>query len=361
MKFINKLTTYFYKGVPDKDDLESTQRIVVANIFSILGGVITLLMGVTALLNHKPVLATVLLIQSCIYFYAHLIFRNNWFSVPYKYSANLLSISLITLMVYLIYTGGVNGTGPLWIYLVPPVILFFGGLYKGSRNLLLFILFISFQLFYPDPILLATEYSYEFKSRLLYSFISVSLLFAVYEAARQSSYKSVIKISKQFERQAMHDVLSGLLNRRGMMQNLELEYARSKRSQLNTSLVMCDIDYFKKVNDLYGHEKGDEIIKKVGQIFTGELRKQDSIARWGGEEYLFLLPTTTSAQAEILAEKLRQKIQNTTFQSKDRQFNITVSMGIHQFSPFDSIDDAVNSADAKLYQAKSEGRNRWIS
>ncbi|MGJ8682508.1 GGDEF domain-containing protein, partial [Paraglaciecola sp.] len=347
--------------VSNKEDPESTQRIVVANIFSTLGFTITLIMGIASFVNNDFELAWVLLIQSGIYFYAHLIFRNNWFSIPYRYSANLLSISLVILIIYLVYSGGVNNTGPLWIYLVPPVILFFGGLYKGLRNLCLFILFISFQLFYPDPILLATEYTFEFKSRLLYSFITVSLLFAIYEAARHNSYQSVSELSKKFEKLAMYDVLSGLLNRRGMMQNLALEYARSKRSQLSTTLIMCDIDYFKKINDLYGHEKGDEVIKKVGKIFTKELRKQDSIARWGGEEYLFLLPTTNSEQAKILAEKLRQKIEQTYFNYKNSQFNITVSMGIHQLQPTDSLDEAIGHADTKLYKAKSDGRNRSIS
>jgi diguanylate cyclase (GGDEF)-like protein len=126
------------------------------------------------------------------------------------------------------------------------------------------------------------------------------------------------------------------------------------------TVIMCDIDLFKKVNDLYGHDKGDEVIKSVAHIFNAELRKQDSLARWGGEEYLFLLPTTTSSKAMVLAEKLRKKIEGTLFQYKDTQFNITVSMGIHQFTSFDSIDTAINSADKNLYRAKSEGRNRSI-
>ena len=92
------------------------------------------------------------------------------------------------LMIYLVFTGGVNDTGPLWIYIVPPVTLFFGGMRKGARNLGLFILVISILMFYPNNEWLATTYSFEFKSRLIYSFLTVSCLFALYEYVRQNSF-----------------------------------------------------------------------------------------------------------------------------------------------------------------------------
>lgn len=360
MNLKKKLYNYFNSGEKDTSDPDAVPRIVVANIFSTLGAGITLFLGFSAFINQQLLLSAILLGMSSLFFFAHLSFKYNWFNLSYNFSANILTLSVMTLVLYLIYSGGVDGTGPLWIYVVPPVVLFFGGLKKGLRNLCLFILVVAIQLFYPESMLLGVEYSYEFKSRILYSFMTISALFAVYEATRQSSYKNVIEISQKFEQQAMHDSLSGLQNRRGMMASLELEYARSKRSNLNMTVIMCDIDHFKKVNDLYGHEKGDEVIKKVGQVFVSELRKQDTLSRWGGEEYLFLLPMTTDSQAMILAEKLRKKIENIEFESKNNKFNITVSMGVHQFTSFNSIDDAINKADANLYQAKSEGRNRCI-
>ncbi|MDU0354729.1 diguanylate cyclase [Paraglaciecola aquimarina] len=290
MNYKGILFSFFKSGIKDNSDPESNQKIVVANIFSSVGCAITFALGVTACLSTNLRLGIILLLISGIFLYVNLILRYNWFSVPYRTSANLLTISLMALMLYLIYTGGVAGTGPLWIYVVPPVVLFFGGLRKGIRNLILFILAISIQLFLQDPLLVAIHYDYEFKSRLLYSFITVSFLFAVYEAARQNSYATLIEISKQFEEQAMHDSLSGLHNRRGMMANIEKEYARCKRQQLSMSVIMCDIDYFKKVNDQYGHDKGDEVIKTVGEIFRAELRQQDSLARWGAKNICFCCP-----------------------------------------------------------------------
>ncbi len=360
MSISKALYNYLNTGVKDNRDPDATQRIVVANIFSLLGTTITGLFGITALLNAQYLLATVLLINCLIYFFSHLTFRFEKLSIPYHRSANLLTFTVLTLVIYLVYSGGVGGTGPLWIYLAPPVVLFFGGLKKGGRNLAIFVTIIGIQLFYPEPALLTYEYSYEFKSRLLYSFITVSMLFAVYEAARHNSYQTVIEISQKFEQQAMHDPLSGLPNRRGMMSTLELEYARSKRGKLNMAVIMCDIDHFKSVNDVYGHDKGDEVIKRVGQVFVSELRKQDTVCRWGGEEYLLLLPTTTESQAMTLAEKLRKKLESIEFTHNNKTFSITVSMGVHQFTTLDTIDDAINAADANLYRAKSEGRNRCI-
>ncbi|WP_158969662.1 GGDEF domain-containing protein [Paraglaciecola sp. L3A3] len=360
MKYRDLLVEYLKTGVKDNNDPESNQKIVVANIFSTVGSLLTLIFGVIACTNSNIYLGIMLLSISFLFFYAHLIIRNNWFYSPYRISANLLTLSLMLLMIYLIYAGGVDGTGPLWIYVVPPVVLFFGGLRKGIRNLFIFIIIISIQLFLKDPLLINVAYSPEFKSRLIFSFMTVSFLFGVYEAARRNSYATVMKISKQFEQQAMHDSLSGLQNRRGMIANIEKEYARSKREQSDMAVIMCDIDHFKIVNDKYGHDKGDEVIKTVAELFSSELRKQDSLARWGGEEYLFLLPVTTGKQALLLAEKLRKKIESTLFESQKGTFQITVSMGIHQFQVTDDIDHAITAADTKLYKAKKAGRNRCV-
>lgn len=347
-------------GIQQKSDPLSSQKVVVANIFSLLGCSITLTLGIIHALNNNYILSIAIFIVSSIYLLAHLIFRYNWISIPYRTSANLLTLSTMLLVIYLLYSGGVKGTGPLWIYVVPSVTLFFGGINKGGRNLLLFLTVVCVQLFSPEQLFLDYTYSYEFKTRLIFSFVTISVLFAVYEAARQSSYQRVIAMSNKFQQQAMYDPLSGLHNRRGMKINLEKEYSRSKRNHFAMTVMMCDIDHFKLVNDKYGHDKGDEVIKTVAEIFSTQLREQDSLARWGGEEYLFLLPMTSGKQSLILAEKLRKKIESVKFSHKQAEFNITVSIGIHQFRAIDTIEHAISMADSCLYQAKSDGRNRCV-
>ena len=360
MNFKKRVHNYLSTGVEQSSDTETNQQIFVANLFGFIGYSITFVMGVSAFFREDWLLGNVLLIASLLFFSSHLILRSKCFTTPYKHSANLVTTSLMFLVVYLVFTGGFNNTGPLWIYLVPPVALFFGGMRKGSQNIGIFVLIISALMFYPNDEWLSTSYTFEFKSRLIYSFLTVSFLFAFYENARQNSYIRIQEMSQKFENQAMRDPLSELLNRRGMQEKLQNEFERSKRYNNHLTVMMCDIDDFKTINDQYGHDKGDEIIKSIGTIFKSGMRKQDSLARWGGEEYLFLLPETNGNQAMQLAEKLRREVLKEAYTQDDKIFSITVSVGLHQITATDTIDQAITKADTNLYIAKEQGRNRCI-
>tara|TARA_R110002167_G_scaffold167216_1_gene364430 strand:- start:4255 stop:5361 length:1107 start_codon:yes stop_codon:yes gene_type:complete len=360
MMFEKIVLNYLKAGTNSNNDPEKNQQILVANLFGFIGYSITLLMGIAAILRQDYLLATVLLVASSLFFSSRLILGNKSLKNPYRFSGTMVTISLMLLMIYLVYAGGVQGTGPLWIYIVPPVALFFGGMRKGSRNLGIFVLLISMILFYPNDKLLLATYSFEFKSRLLYSFLTVSLLFAFYEYSRQKSYRLSQEISRKFENQARLDLLSNLLNRRGMTEVLETEFSRSKRHRTDLSIMMCDIDHFKLINDQYGHQVGDDVIVQIGRIFTNELRQHDNVARWGGEEYLVLLPETNIQQAYSIAEKLRLKIEKQDFNQQQQGFTVTVSMGVYQITAEDSINHAITLADNGLYQAKNSGRNRTV-
>jgi diguanylate cyclase (GGDEF)-like protein len=355
------IRAYLNTGVSRNSDPETKQQIQVANFFGFIGYSITFIMAMAAFIRGDILLAWALFSASIIFFSSRIIITNQQFKNPHHLSGSLVTAALMVLMLYLIYTGGVKGTGPLWIYVVPPVALFFGGLRKGNRNLGLFILMVSILLFLPNDQLLVANYSFEFKSRLLYSFLTVSLLFSFYEYSRQKSYCLSQEISRKFENQARFDSLSELLNRRGMSAKLEEEHVRSRRHHSALSLIMCDIDHFKSVNDKYGHHKGDEVIAQVAKQFKQALRQHDSIARWGGEEYLFLLPETNHQQALLLAEKLRIKIEQLNFTCDQTIFNVTVSMGIYQLTAEDSVNHGITKADDHLYLAKQQGRNRSVA
>lgn len=354
------VSDYLNTGCNSANEADTNQQILVANLFSFIGYSLTLLLGVNAFVREENLLGIVLLIASAVFFSSYLILKYSHSKHAYSFSANLLTISLIILMFYLIYTGGYNNTGPLFIYVVPPITLFFGGIRKGLRNLGLFLLIVSLLLFYPDDQLLLASYSYEFKSRLVYSFITVSALFAFYEYARQLSYERLQTLIQKVEQQARRDPLSGLQNRRGMLEKLTYEHERTKRNNHHMSLLMCDIDRFKQVNDDFGHDTGDYIIEELANIFTAGLRKQDTVARWGGEEFLFLLPETSEHQAYILAEKIRNTIAATEFTHQQKTLTLTVSIGVYEVMRGDSIDRAISAADAYLYQAKDQGRNRTV-
>jgi diguanylate cyclase (GGDEF)-like protein len=360
MDFKKFVYNYLNTGVEQSNDPEKKKKIFVTNLLVFVGYIVLFLMAISAFIRQDWLLANVLLVSALILFSSQVVLRLKRFIAPYQFLENLMISSIMLLMVYLVYTGGVNGTGPLWIYIVPPVALFFGGMRKGSLIIGLFVIAISVLMFYPNDEWLRTSYTFEFKTRLIYSFLTVSALFALYEYVRQNSFARLQEMSQKFERQAMRDPLSGLLNRRGMRDNFQQEFDRSRRYNNDLTVMMCDIDNFKVVNDKYGHDKGDEIIKNLATVFKTQLRKQDSVARWGGEEYLFLLPETNIIQGMQLAEMLRSKIEETRYKHDDETFSVTISIGLHQITSTDTINQGITKADTNLYKAKEQGRNRCV-
>lgn len=159
---------------------------------------------------------------------------------------------------------------------------------------------------------------------------------------------------------ADHDGLTGAYNRRFFEQSLASEMARHIRYKENFSMFLLDIDFFKKVNDTWGHLKGDDVLRSIAATIMETLRRTDSCARYGGEEFVVMLPHTTARNAAWLAERLRKKIGKLTFSAEGKSFKITASIGVSSLTPGESKDGAalVHEADMALYHAKSCGRNK---
>ena len=159
---------------------------------------------------------------------------------------------------------------------------------------------------------------------------------------------------------ALTDPLTGLYNRRRFYESLKREFATSKRYKHPLTCIMMDIDYFKKINDEYGHMTGDEVLKGLSDLISATVREVDIVSRFGGEEFTVLLPHTTIDKSLIGAERLMDKIRKKTFKREGAKFKITVSMGI---SSIDDIkdgneDDLIRFADIAMYKAKENGRDR---
>jgi diguanylate cyclase (GGDEF)-like protein len=158
----------------------------------------------------------------------------------------------------------------------------------------------------------------------------------------------------EFEQLSVTDALTGLLNRRYLEKRLDEEIQRSKRHRFPMSLMMLDVDEFKSYNDTFGHPAGDAALKIVANVLKDMLRGADVAARYGGEEFSILLPQTTSSEAAVIAERLRQRIEQTEFPKR----KVTVSIGIASCSnEIDTPADLVAAADHALYEAKNHGRN----
>jgi diguanylate cyclase (GGDEF)-like protein len=334
---------------------EELQQPHVAALFSLVGMSITAIMGLIGLFNRNFALASALFTASFIYFlgyYAFKKFKN------VKLSSAIVLYSLYLLMFYLIFTGGVENTGPLWIFVVAPVSMFIHGLKRGLIDIAVFVLIICTIMFIATDLVAHAKYSIEFKLRLIYSFLTVTFLSALYEYSREQSYKHALELSKKYQLLAHFDPLTQLSNRRDALHILQREQARIERNKEPLSVILCDVDHFKKINDQYGHNAGDAVLIDLAKIFTSNIREQDCIARWGGEEFLFILPQTLAENANQVAEKIQETLKNHLVEYENDKIKVTVSMGIEQLNNNHSIDEVIKMADQYLYQAKYAGRNQ---
>ena len=157
---------------------------------------------------------------------------------------------------------------------------------------------------------------------------------------------------------AMRDVLTSAYNRRFFDRRLAEEIARSKRYGRELGLVMLDIDYFKRVNDKYGHQFGDKVLCSAVDAWTASLRASDIVARYGGEEFCVILPETPRDESLALAERLRGVVAAVDICDGKHRARISVSAGVSFFRPADGPDDLLRRADEALYRAKAGGRDR---
>ncbi len=166
------------------------------------------------------------------------------------------------------------------------------------------------------------------------------------------------------EKMALHDQLTGLANRRLLYDRFVLETARAKRNSGPLSILVVDIDYFKRVNDRYGHLVGDACLQALAAVFENKLREADLVARFGGEEFIVLLPETDAAEAELVAQKLRRGVETSELRVAGllRPLHVTVCVGVATMLPDLplSFDDLMELADRACYRAKQAGRNRVI-
>jgi diguanylate cyclase (GGDEF)-like protein/PAS domain S-box-containing protein len=159
----------------------------------------------------------------------------------------------------------------------------------------------------------------------------------------------------ELKRLAVIDKLTGVFNRTKFKELIEREIERAQRYNKPLSMIMFDIDHFKKVNDTYGHVVGDYVLKTLAKIVRGAIRKIDYLVRWGGEEFLIILPESNLDKAQALAERIRQIIENHTF---DNVGKITISLGVAEFKEGDTEDTLIKNSNGAMLKAKGKGRNR---
>lgn len=269
-----------------------------------------------------------------------------------------LLITVGLLFIYLIASGGEGNTGPLWFYVFPPLLFYLTSLKTGTAILLFCYLLAIIVFQFPTLPGIEAEYSTDFKIRFFATLTFESIFCFVLEAGRLQARNKLVKLAENHAQAARTDELTGLANRRDMQSRLNTEFSRFQRNGHHFSVVLIDLDLFKRVNDNYGHDAGDGVLRRFAELTRLVIRQSDLAARWGGEEFLILLPDTTLLQALTLAERLRSEIAHTEFTHKGQVMPITISAGVCSISKAGSITELLQQADINLYSAKEDGRNR---
>ena len=179
--------------------------------------------------------------------------------------------------------------------------------------------------------------------------------------ARVRTHLTLSAALKKLIQDSETDPLTGLFNRRTFMKRIENEAARFKRSKKPFSILFGDIDFFKKINDTFGHSAGDAVLVSISKLMDTEKREIDQIARWGGEEFLILLPETGLNGAVLLGNKIREKISAQSIMHEGKEIKVTMSFGASIYNGETPIDKTIDLADQRLYRAKESGRNKVVS
>ncbi|WP_198264741.1 GGDEF domain-containing protein [sulfur-oxidizing endosymbiont of Gigantopelta aegis] len=199
-------------------------------------------------------------------------------------------------------------------------------------------------------------------SDLLQEFVKITKISDINQKKLFDSYNEVEKQKVILYKAATVDQLSNIYNRAFLMESLETEFERSKRFNETFACILFDIDDFKQVNDTYGHQMGDVVIENIAGIASDQIRSTDILGRYGGEEFMIIMPNTDFNGASIIAEKIRESIMRTDFSLKKNRVNCTISLGVTDSNLGDhkDSDDVLFKADTALYQAKAEGKNKFV-
>ncbi|MCG8427161.1 MAG: GGDEF domain-containing protein [Chromatiales bacterium] len=313
--------------------------------------------GINALFNAAYLVASVLLAITVLTIASMMAMR---VTGNHIYGANGISAAVVITYTFLLASGGIDNTGPLWCYPLTVSVMLLQGFKRGVAIVLGLLAITLLVMYYPDLPFVITEYPPNFRIRFIGSFSALTITSFIYEYLRWKSNEDYIAISQDLDRASRTDALTGVANRRDMQERLETEYATFKRHGHAFSIIMADLDHFKHINDRYGHALGDQLLISVSQLFSKGVRRQDLVARWGGEEFLILLPQTKFDQAMVVAEKLRTTVFDMDLSESKVDQPISASFGVQCICRVDNLPDLIVEADRMLYEAKRRGRNKVV-
>jgi len=274
-----------------------------------------------------------------------------------------LLILLLPFLLMWSLGGFANGSVVMiWAVFAPLAALFFIDLKAATRWMLAFLVLLALSALLdrtfaaharPMPPGLNTVY---FLLNLGCGFILIAVMLHYFVKDRQSAYAKLQQSEVHIRELMLTDPLTGVANRRHLDARLTMEMSRQERYGPPLSVILTDIDWFKHVNDTYGHTVGDTVLKTFADHLASSLRTSDFVARYGGEEFVLLLPNTTIEEAIALAERIREATRRIRFAQAD--LHLTASFGVTLARPGETMAEVLSRADEAMYQTKSRGRDR---
>lgn len=269
------------------------------------------------------------------------------------WTATIVFSFLVMVFIYSVQ-GDVNSI--VWATLIPPVAFFLLGKTWGTvvtSVVMSFCCYVSFTIYQQQP---ASSYSFGLVLNLAIVSLGHVVMFRFYEGTRADAYQNLASSHAQIKRLAQTDRLTNLYNR----EKFELRFSELLADDSPTSNELCialiDIDHFKLINDQHGHLTGDRVLKFIADHLKSQMREQDLLARWGGEEFVVLMENTNIQQAAQLAERLRKYIESLEVETH----KLTISIGLAGGNKSASLQDVLSRADGALYKAKQSGRNQLV-
>lgn len=267
-----------------------------------------------------------------------------------KATAWFIIVSLIAVLLTFIHIAEGGNYSLMWVTIIPPLVFFLLGPRAGGWvSAILFAYIIAF-LYIKLPSMEPTAFSLGALLNVIEVLVALWFIFRHYERSRASAFAELERLSNT-------DKLTGLYNRLRLDELLQEQIALNERTGNIFTLVLCDIDHFKRINDEHGHLIGDEILVQLAALLTQNTRATDYVGRWGGEEFLIICPATDTPGAYRLIESLRQAVAELRF---DNNLSLTMSFGIATVRPSSNILSILKAADTALYKAKRNGRNQVI-
>ncbi len=335
--------------------VDKDRRQYILSFVSYITGTVILIYGLPHLVAGNIALAMILLSTSIAFLLTVAYYRRTG---NIGRACTVEALLVIGFVLALVYHGGYQNTALYWVYPFPVILFGLLGVRRAIFGNTIVLAVIAMMLFLPDWI--PAKYRDEEATRFFASLVVVVMAAGINDYFRERSHHKMSALQMSREQQANTDPLTLLPNRRFIDASFEPQLARMPEEFLPLGVVMCDIDHFKRLNDQFGHQAGDEVLKLIARLFSKTLRRQDIACRTGGEEFLIFLPRTELADVRIVAEKVRAQLANNVFPIKGEEQTVTASFGITVCENPADLSAAVETADERLYRAKKNGRNRVV-